>query len=249
MPTQEQINAANVELQIANDNYAALADRYNRYNKIFESYANATPEAQERARGLMQSAMEDYNQLRQNMYAAEDRIHVAQNAVNNLNNQVATAQAAAQQQAAIYRQWGQRRREIPTTAEQPVTNVMANNPFAGYQKVPALNSQFVPNEDMLRMNWVYVQPATNYNIAPWTNVYWEGAVSSFNAPNTVQIVNKTPTLSQWYPIPLEVQNVRNSRGNEYLRGMKNLENMGYTVFNQKAYDKYGNVYNLRSNIF
>lgn len=145
MPTQEQINAANVELQIANDNYAALADRYNRYNKIFESYANATPEAQERARGLMQSAMKDYNQLRQNMYAAEDRINVAQNAVNNLNNQIAAAQAAAQQQAAIYRQWGQKRRAIIPNNWYNINN----------DQQPVLT-----NEDLARKyfwnNWYYV---------------------------------------------------------------------------------------------
>ena len=49
MPTQEQINEANVELQIANDNYAALANRYNQYKNVFQSYANASPETQARA--------------------------------------------------------------------------------------------------------------------------------------------------------------------------------------------------------
>lgn len=89
MPTQEQINATNVELQIANDNYAALANKYNRYQEAFKTYANATPEQQERARWAMQNLLNSYNQLRLDMYAAEDRINQAQSAVNNLNTYVA----------------------------------------------------------------------------------------------------------------------------------------------------------------
>lgn len=166
MPTQEQINAANVELQIANDNYAALADRYNRYNKIFESYANATPEAQERARGLMQSAMEDYNQLRQNMYAAEDRINVAQNAVNNLNKQIAATQAAAQQQV-IYNQWGQRRRVVIPNSWYNINN----------NQQPTLT-----NEDLARKyfwdNWYYV-----VNTYPDQTWYKSNTSDSYIDPN------------------------------------------------------------------
>lgn len=88
MPTQEQINAAQMELDIANDNYAKLADKYNRYQRIFQSYANATPEQQERAKTAMQAALKDYQQLRLDMYATEDRIAQAQNVMNNINAQL-----------------------------------------------------------------------------------------------------------------------------------------------------------------
>lgn len=50
MPTEEQLNAAQVELDIANDNYARLADKYNKYNAIFEAYKNSSPEKQEAAK-------------------------------------------------------------------------------------------------------------------------------------------------------------------------------------------------------
>ena len=86
MPTQEELNAAQVELDIANDNYAQLADRYNKYKKLFETYANATPEQQARAAGVMRQAIDEYNQIRLNMYTAEDRIAQAQNRVNNYNS-------------------------------------------------------------------------------------------------------------------------------------------------------------------
>lgn len=84
MPTQEQINAANVELQIANDNYAALANKYNNYMTAFEGYANATPEVKAKLEWTMQKALADFNDLKLSMYAAEDRIAQAQNRVNEL---------------------------------------------------------------------------------------------------------------------------------------------------------------------
>lgn len=89
MPTQEELNAAQVELDIANDNYAALADRYNRYQKLFQEYANSSPEIKQRATEAMWRALEDYYQLQDKMRAAEDRIAVAQNTVNSYNELLA----------------------------------------------------------------------------------------------------------------------------------------------------------------
>ena len=110
MPTQEQINAANVELEIANDNYAALADRYNKYKEMFQSYANASPEAQDRAADVMWRALEDFYQTQEKMRAAEDRIAVAQNAVNAINETIA-------QQQAITRSRSGWRRNVPPVNE------------------------------------------------------------------------------------------------------------------------------------
>lgn len=107
MTPEEQYNALVVERDIANDNYAALADRYNRYQKIFQSYSNATPEQQQRAGWLMQTALDDFNQLKLDMYAAEDRIQQAQNALNAFN-------AQSVQQQVTTPDWGQRRRVVST---------------------------------------------------------------------------------------------------------------------------------------
>lgn len=104
MPTQEDINAANVELEIANDNYAALANKYNRYRQTFEAYANATPEQQQKAGWIIKDALNQYEQLRLDMYAAEDRIQQAQNRVNDINAAIAAAQVAPR--------WGGTRRRV-----------------------------------------------------------------------------------------------------------------------------------------
>lgn len=125
MPTQEDINAANVELQIANDNYAQLADRYNKYQKLFQEYASASPEVQDRATEAMWRALEDYYQLQDKMRAAEDRIAVAQNTVNSYANI---------QPAVVAPAWGQKRRQIvvPETVIEPAPTQEAVVPVWGF---------------------------------------------------------------------------------------------------------------------
>lgn len=145
MPTQEQINAANMELQIANDNYAATQDRLNKYQNIFEAYRNASPETQARASSLMQAALDDYNNLRMQQYANEDRIAVAQNAVNSINAQV------IQQPTAVATTWGQRRRTTiqPERIQQPVVETPATYQvpqFTREQINPSLSYGTVPQQ-------------------------------------------------------------------------------------------------------
>ena len=112
MPTQEEINAANVELQIANDNYAALANKYNNYMAAFKGYADASPETKAKLQGTMERALADFDQLKLNMYAAEDRIAQAQNRVNSY---------ADIQPVVVTPAWGQRRRQVvvPETVIEP----------------------------------------------------------------------------------------------------------------------------------
>lgn len=95
MTPEEQYNALIVERDIANDNYAQLADRYNKYKNLFETYVNATPEQQARAAGAMRQAMDEYNRIRLDMYTAEDRIQQAQNALNAFNVQPVQQQTTA----------------------------------------------------------------------------------------------------------------------------------------------------------
>lgn len=128
MPTQEQINAANVELQIANDNYAQLQNKIDRYNQIFEQYMNASPEVQKKAANVMQIAIDDYNNLRLQQYANEDRIAVAQNAVNSINEQLVATPSTTNY-------WGQRRRTTtaqPQTVTQPAVEQPVVNQLATY---------------------------------------------------------------------------------------------------------------------
>lgn len=110
MPTQEEINAARVELDIANDNYANLANKYNNYMTAFESYANATPEVRAKLEWTMQKALADFNDLKLSMYAAEDRIAQAQNRVN----------ALAEVQPVVPQAWNRRRQVVvPETVIEP----------------------------------------------------------------------------------------------------------------------------------
>lgn len=155
MPTQEELNAAQVELDIANDNYAQLADRYNKYQKLFQTYANATPEQQARAAGVMRQAIDEYNQIRLNMYTAEDRIAQAQNRVNNYNSIVNQSIQPQVQRV-------QRRPATPTTVQNNTTYVTPTQRVVG--------SNYVPNQNMLRINWVNTQQAT---ISPAPTVPYE----------------------------------------------------------------------------
>lgn len=185
MPTQEQINAANAELQIANDNYAALADRYNKYNAIFQAYKDANPEVQAKARWALQAALDDYQQLKLNMYAAEDRIAQAQNAVNVINEQLATTPSTMNY-------WGQRRR---TTT--PPTITQSNS--GGQQEMPSvLNWGLSPMSDYSRTlinntkNIIPATPVTNINTTPSISI---------QSPNVVPlrwVGNGTGTLTTNY---------------------------------------------------
>lgn len=93
MPTQEELNAANVELNIANDNYAQLVNKYNQYQNVFNAYVNATPEQQAKAKWAMQEALNAFQNLKLDMYTAENRIQQAQNRVNSYNETIANQSA------------------------------------------------------------------------------------------------------------------------------------------------------------
>ena len=161
MPTQEEINAAQMELDIANDNYAQLADRYNKYKRLFETYANATPEQQARAAGVMRQAIDEYNQIRLNMYTAEDRIAQAQNRVNNYNSIINQPVQPQVQRV-------QRRPVTPTQTVTPTTTQNNTTYIAPTQRVT--NSNYIPNQNILRINWVNTQQAT---ISPAPTVPYE----------------------------------------------------------------------------
>ena len=106
MPTQEEINIANAELQTANDNYAAMADRYNKFQQLFKRYASESKEVQDKAAPAIGYALEEFEKLKLDMYAAEDRIQQAQNRVNEYNEIIAS------QPVKTSTQWGQRRRQV-----------------------------------------------------------------------------------------------------------------------------------------
>lgn len=177
MPTQEEINAANVELQIANDNYAALANRYNNYMSAFQSYANASPEVKQKLEGTMQKALSDFENLKLNMYAAEDRIAQAQNRVNNL----------ATVQPVVTPAWWTRRRVVnpQPVVEQVVEEVVATptNSFwwAGWSNndwtliSPDWATKVYPNGS-IEFNWVAETVPQDY-YSRYAQMKWSGTPS------------------------------------------------------------------------
>lgn len=120
MPTQEQLNAAQLELGLANDEYAALADRYNKYKELFQSYREASPETQDRAEEAMGRALDDFYNTEQKMHAAEDRIQQAQSVVNQYSAAIAAAQQAAAQQTV----WQRRRTYVSNPTPTPTPNII-----------------------------------------------------------------------------------------------------------------------------
>lgn len=238
MPTQEEINAAQVELDIANDNYARLANKYNSYLKVFDAYKNASPETQQRAQWVMQRMMNNFEDLKLNMYAAEDRIAVAQNRVNEINSIVPTVTTTAP---------ARRRTVVPPT---PTNDELRLNEY--------LNAWYVVWQDWLvhSPNWALVE-SNGYNINSkwqWTPIIKNPVFDNLtnqqyvdNYKNSQSQVSINPaiintnswirwTISQAPAIPYEIQNVRNLRWNEYLQWLNDLQNnYWYNVIWQRAY--------------
>ncbi len=210
MPTQEELNAAQVELDIANDNYAQLANRYNQYQKLFQEYAKSSPEVQNRAANAMWRALEDFYQIQEKMRTAEDRVAVAQNAVNNYNSVIAN-----QPQQTIPSQPIVRRR-VATPNE---TIIQPEPQFLDNRTKSVVNNPVFNKLNEQQYLYNYRRPQVNSSPAIITNsewIYW--------------------TLSSAPAVPYEIQNVRKLRWNDYLQWLKNLEdNYWYNVIWQRAY--------------
>ena len=199
MPTQEQINAANLELQIASDNYNRAQNKIDQYDRIFNSYMNMSDEKKRDPRivSAMQNAIADYNNLKLERTTNMERMNNAQVALNEYN-----AQAVAQQQAATQRWWERRRVINPNPNPNPnnwfdttwwindywtmvspdwVTRIYPNW-WVGFSEprlyselpytpyTPANNSQNTTNF------WPNFWPS--FNNQPWSNVTYSGNVST-----------------------------------------------------------------------
>lgn len=189
MPTQEQINAANVELQIANDNYTSLANQYNTYRNVLQAYANASPEKQAAASGYMRDIMDNFQAIKLAMYWAEDRVQQAQNAVNSLN-EVTVAQPT--QTSTV------RRRQYPNNYEEvlPATTTVPENlknsrTYQYFQNLNNKNSSYIPtsnyqpNQSMINNNlglsWsITAAPEVPYEIQNVRKLRWDSYLQWLN---------------------------------------------------------------------
>lgn len=124
MPTQEQINAANLELQIASDNYNRAQARIDQYNKLFNMYMNMSDEQKRNPKlaSAMKNAIDDYNATKASLSANADRMNTAQASINEYNAQAAVQQAS--------NRWGTRGRA--TASKETVTpEQVTTNPYLG----------------------------------------------------------------------------------------------------------------------
>lgn len=188
MPTQEELNAAQVELDIANDNYAQMANKYNQFQDVFKLYADATPEMQAKAKNAMVRALDEFENLKLNMYAAEDRIQQAQNRVNSYNEIIANQPVQQVNTPTASR------RKISTY--QPVINNTSN-------EIPVVNdvSSEVPvniPEQNINNNQVVLQKGTAPIYSDQWTIIWQQLFPGYNTSNlnSLRRANKiTPSQS------------------------------------------------------
>lgn len=82
MSIQSWITTAADNLKKASDSYADIQRQIDRYNKVFETYANASPETQMRAASVMRQAIDEYNWLKKQQEENAIKIYEAQQRVN-----------------------------------------------------------------------------------------------------------------------------------------------------------------------
>lgn len=209
MPTQEELNAAQVELDIANDNYAQMANKYNQFQDVFKLYADATPEMQAKAKNAMVRALDEFENLKLNMYAAEDRIQQAQNRVNSYNEIIAN------QPVQTVTQWGQRRRQISTVNNpdwqfiqvEPVWGVSTVLEEIPTQEVKEVTIGETPNLIKINPANNIVTPTTNYvpsqsminaqTWLPWTLTAWKWLTAWEYLWNVWQWVKENINPTTW----------------------------------------------------
>lgn len=85
MPIQG-IDTARENLRKASNSYADIQRQLDRYNKVFETYANASPETQMRAASVMRQALNEYNWLKKQQQDNTIKIYEAQNWIKYYNN-------------------------------------------------------------------------------------------------------------------------------------------------------------------
>ena len=76
------IDVARNNLLLASNSYADIQRQLDRYNKIFETYATASPETQMRAASVMRQALDEYNGLKKQQEQNALKIYEAQQWVN-----------------------------------------------------------------------------------------------------------------------------------------------------------------------
>lgn len=91
-------NEARANLSTASNNYAKIQKELDKYNKLFQTYATASPETQMRAASVMRQAIDEYNGLKRQQEENALKMYEAQNWVTYYNNSRQATQPAIQNQ-------------------------------------------------------------------------------------------------------------------------------------------------------
>ena len=86
------LETARNNLSVASNSYAEIQKQLDRYNRVFETYANASPETQIRAASVMRQALNEYLGLKRQQEENAVRIYEAQNWIDYYNNSPAQTQ-------------------------------------------------------------------------------------------------------------------------------------------------------------
>lgn len=208
------INEARNNLSIASNNYAKLQRELDKYNKIFQSYALASPETQIRAASVMRQAINEYNSLKAQQENNALRIYQAQNLVDYYNNVPTEIQSAVINQ--------------PSPAELNIITPWVEIDTGTYQEEPVIEvAPVIDNTIPWSSNIAYatsIQSAANDAILNNTqtvkylnNLANQNKVKYSTTPTSVQkIINsQTPKYSNTSLTQATTQWTRNIRNNPY----------------------------------
>lgn len=197
------IDAARNNLLTATYSYADIQKQLDRYNKVFETYANASPETQMRAASVMRQALDEYNWLKKQQEENTIRIYEAQQWVNYYNNKSTQPiqplnQTTNQQKASVVNPipesaWIGQYEEVPVMTTNTPWKLNNNAPVTNME-LNALDTNMTMNVPESQSNYIktnitmptttntngVVKPSTTVagNTVTRTPVYWPGSVAT-----------------------------------------------------------------------
>lgn len=177
------INEARANLSVASNNYAKIQRELDKYNKLFQTYAFASPETQIRAASVMRQALNEYNSLKAQQEDNAIRLYTAQNWVNYYSNTPNDVPSVG---------------DVSTTGQELNIMPWVEIDSGTYQQEPIIQNETVSNIPAPISNTASLQNAAN-DIA-------------LNATNETPVGRYLTNLSNqnrvWYQsTPVSVQNI------------------------------------------
>jgi len=198
------INEARANLSVASNNYAKIQRELDKYNKLFQTYAFASPETQIRAASVMRQALNEYNSLKAQQEDNAIRLYTAQNWVNyysNIPNDVPSVG------------------DVSTTGQELNITPWVEIDSGTYQQEPIIQNEVVSDSPAPISNTANLQNAAN-DIA-------------LNATNETPVGRYLANLSNqnrvWYQsTPVSAQNIVSSKISKFPNTTLNQNTSSWT---------------------